>query len=72
MRKKGIEVENHVLSVMALMEEVILGQCRLRLTGNLDADSITEVAVLIINEAGKIRELYSALCEIPEPAKEKN
>ena len=71
-RKKGIGEENPVLAAFALMEEVILDQRQVKLKANQDANSITEVAVLGINEAAKIRELYRALCEIPDNAKEKN
>ena len=37
------------------------GQCPLKLKENQDACSITEVAILEINEANKIRELCRAL-----------
>ena len=39
--------------------------------GNQDVNLITESACLKINEANKIRELYRALSEIPETAKDK-
>ena len=58
--------ERQVLAAMALMEEVISDQCQLKLKGNQDTDSITELAVLEINETGDIRELYRLVCEIPE------
>ena len=48
------------------MEEAILDQCQLKRKENKDVGPITEVAVLEINETGKIRELYRAICEIPE------
>ena len=50
---------------------MILDQCQLKLKGNQDANLITESAVLEINEANKIRELYRTLREIPETEKGK-
>ena len=70
-RKKGIEEEQRVLMALALLGEVILGQRQKRLMENRDAGRITEVAVLKINEANKIRELYRRIGEIPETEKEK-
>ena len=49
-----------------------LDHCQLNLKGNEDSGSITEAAVLEINEANKIRELCRALCDIPETEKGKN
>ena len=43
---------------------------QLKLKANQDANPITEVAVLKINETDKIRELYRAICEIPETPNE--
>ena len=71
-RKKGTGGTNQVLSAVALMEEAILDQRQVELMENRDANSITEVAVLEINESGEIRELCRALCGIPETANGKN
>ena len=65
-RKKGTEAEKQVLAALALMEEVILDQRQFELKENQDADPITAVEVLKINEAGEIRELYRLIFEIPE------
>ena len=46
--------------------ELIFGQCQLKFKTNKDAVSITEVALLKVDETNKIRELYRAICEIPE------
>ena len=42
MRKEGIEEENHVLSTLALMGEVILDQRQAKLAENKDAGSVTK------------------------------
>ena len=72
LRKKGNEEERHVLTALALLGEVISDQCQKKLKENQDAGRITEVAVLGINESGKIREIYRAIGEIPETEKERN
>ena len=64
--------EQQILTALALLGGVILGQCQQKLEGNRDVCRITEVAVLKINEASKIRELYRAIGEIPETEKERN
>ena len=72
-RKKGNEEEEqHVLAALALLGEVITDQRQVELKENQDADLITDSAVLGINETNKIRELYRALCEIPETVKGNN
>ena len=43
----------------------------MKLKGNQDVNLITEAAVLKISETNKIRDLYRAISEIPETAKEK-
>ena len=58
--------EKEVLSALALMEEFISDQRQLKFKDNPDANSITEVAILKVNEANKIRDLYRGMCEIPE------
>ena len=65
-RKQEMNEERKVLMELALMGELILDQCRLKLKENQDADLITEVAVLKVNEANGIRERYRAIFEIPE------
>ena len=70
--KERVEGEQPVLTAMALLEEVILGQRQQNLKENQDAIRINEVAVLGINETNKIRELYRVLGEIPENGKGKN
>ena len=72
MRKKGRGEEQQVLTALALLGGVILDQRQKKLMGNKDLVRITEVAVLKINEAGKIRERYRAIGEIPETEKERN
>ena len=69
---KGWGEEQRVLTALCLLEEVILDQCQKNLKWDPDVIRITEVAVSGINEATKIRELYRALCEIPETEKEKD
>ena len=68
--KKG-NGEQQVLAALALLGEVILDLCQLKLKANQDVGLITESAVLEINETEEIRELYRTLCEIPETGKEK-
>ena len=51
---------------MGLMAELILDQCEVELKDNQDADSISEEAVLKINEPNRIRELCMAVFEITE------
>ena len=70
MRKKGIdEEEQRVLTALVLLGGVISDQRQKNLEGNQDAIRITEVAVLKINEAYKIGELYRCLVGIPETEK---
>ena len=65
-RKKGNEAEQKVLAALALLGEVILDQCQLKLKENQDVGSIAEVAVLKINEANEILELYRLIFGFPE------
>ena len=65
-RKQNMDEDRKVLMALALMEEAILGHLQVKLKENRDAGSITEVAVLKVNETNKIRELYRGICEIPE------
>ena len=65
-RKKGIVGEKQVLSARALMEAVISGHRQLKLKENKDTGSITVVGVLEIHETNVIRDLYRAICEIPD------
>ena len=67
---KGIGDENRFLAALALMGEVLSGRRQLELGGNQEAGSITEAAVLGINETGQIRYLYRAIFEIPEKPNE--
>ena len=57
--------------MLALLEEAILDNFQFGLKENKDAGLISETAVLEINAAKKIRDLYLALFEIPETAKAK-
>ena len=57
---------------MALLGEIIAGQCQQKLKENQDANRITEIATLKINESDGIKELYRGISEIPETEKEKN
>ena len=70
MGKKGIEGGEQFPAALVLMEEVILDQPQLKLKGNQDVGPITYVAVLKINETGEIRNIYRAICEIPEKPNE--
>ena len=47
--------DRKVLMALALMGELISGQCQVKLKENQDAYPITEVAVLKAAEANKIR-----------------
>ena len=58
--------ERHVLAGMALMGEVILDQRQLGFKENQVAGQITEVTVMGLYDKGAIREIYRAICEIPE------
>ena len=58
--------EKNVLTAFGIMGEFIAGQRHLKLKENQDANSITESAVLNLIETGEIRELCSAILEIPE------
>ena len=53
-------------TALALMGGIIAAQCQVKLQGNQDANSITEVAVLKVSETGEIRDLYIGIWEIPE------
>ena len=64
--KDRSQEEKNGLTELALMEEVIANQCQLKLKGNQDAGSITETPALKVQASGKIRDLYRAMCEIPE------
>ena len=65
-RKQGWGEEREVLSAMALTEELISDLRQLKFKANRDVRSITEVAVLKVNESNEIRDICSAICEIPE------
>ena len=65
-RKQWVGEEKAVLSAPDLMEESISDQRQLKFKANKDVDSITEVEVLKVNEANKIRGLCRAVSEIPE------
>ena len=58
--------EEEVLTALNFAEEVNAGKCKLKLEETQQANSITETAVLKAQEANIIRELYRAICEIPE------
>ena len=45
---------------------LILDQCQLKFKANQDLGSITEVAVLKVDETNEIRDIYREICEIPE------
>ena len=68
----GRNGEKDVLAPLALMEEMIANQCMVKRRKNEDAKLIAGKAVLKVNEANKIRELYRIMNEIPESQKEKN
>ena len=51
---------------MALVDALTLDQRQVKLKENQDANSITEAAVLKVNESYKILEIYRAIFEIPE------
>ena len=63
--KDRSQEEKKVLTALDFMGEVIAGQCQLKLKGGQEVDAITETAVLEVQEANKIREIYSAICESP-------
>ena len=67
--REGIE-EKDVLMSLALMEEIIGGQCRVKRRNSENAKLIDGEAVLKVSEANKIRELYRILNEIPETGKD--
>ena len=48
------------------------GPAPVDIEGDQDSNSIREVAVLKVNDSGKIRELYMGICEIPENRKKWN
>ena len=59
--------ETNVLAALALIDDSIARYCRLILKGNQDANSITETAVLKVQETNKIRVIFiGGICEIPE------
>ena len=60
-----------VLVALALMEETIGDQRRLRRRNNENAKLIAEEAVLKVREANKIQELLRIVIEIPETEKVK-
>ena len=64
--KERSREEKNVLTELAFMGVVIAGQCQIKLTGDKEANSITETAVLKVREANKIRELYRGIFGIPE------
>ena len=68
-RKQGMG-GRQVLAAMGLMEEMILDQRQFEFKENQDAGSITEVAVLEVNETNRIRGLCGAIFEIPANPKE--
>ena len=64
--------EQRSVSELALLEEEVVSvQCQKKQNGIRYAARTTEVAVLKINEAGGIREIYQIIGEIPETEKEK-
>ena len=65
-RNQGMGEEREVLSALALMGALISNQRQLKFKANRDANSITELAVLKMNESNNIREFCSAISEIPE------
>ena len=70
--KKGHVEEQQVLAALALLGEAVSDQCQLELKENKAVDLITESAVLEINEANKIRELYRTIFEIPDTDKKRD
>ena len=54
------------LAALGLMGDSIFGSAPVDIEGGQDSNSIREVAVLKVNDAGEIRELYRGVCEIPE------
>ena len=63
-RERSQEEKNALMS-FPLMVEVIAGQRHLKLKDNPDV-GYTETAVSKAEETNKIREIYRAICEIPE------
>ena len=63
--------EKDVLASLSLMEEMTVNQCMAKRRKNEEAELIAEKAVLKVNGANKIRELYRIMNEIPESYKEK-
>ena len=55
--KEGIE-EKDVLMSLALMGEIIGGQCRVKRRNNENAKLIAEEAVQKVRESNKVREIY--------------
>ena len=64
--KNGNGEEQHVLTALALLGEVISDHRQVELKENKDAGLITVVAVSKINETNRIREIYRTIGEIPE------
>ena len=67
--KERNEVKD-VLVALALMEEMIGDQRRVRRRNNENAKLIAEEAVLKVRETNKIKELHRILKEIPETKKD--
>ena len=63
--KKEKDEERKVLTALALMGDLILGQRQLKFKANQGVGSITEVAVLKVNETNKFRELCRCVFGIP-------
>ena len=63
--------EKDVLASLALMEEMIANQCMVKRRKDESAKLLAEGAVLKVNEANKVRELYRIVNEIPESKEEK-
>ena len=60
------------LTALALFGEIIVGQCQLTLKENQEANQLTELATLKINETAKIKELYKVIGGFTESEKEKH
>ena len=64
--KERSREEKKVLTALAFTGEVGAGKCQLKLGENQEANSITETAVLKVPRTNKNRDLYRAICEIPQ------
>ena len=62
-KKQEEEEEKQVLAALSLFEGIIADQCRKKLKENQDANRITEMAILKINESDKINELCRVIAK---------